>query len=234
MAWKDTIHLFVSLNNMRIVAMTNEGQLPMMKNMLNSARKAGFPMHLFHCYILQSQNNAATYNTEQFQNITKRKLEIILDNMQLDNEILWIDNDIVLFENIIQDIRKYSGTFVMQDDLWGFCTGFFLARSTPSAKRLIQDSIRALENARSKTTNDQHAFNSQYKNQLRIGLIIVALPQEEYPNGHVYFSENRRSRAKMVHSNYLGTTAEKIERFKEFNLWDDSDLGLNMVNKYFI
>lgn len=234
MVWKDTIHLFVSLNNMRIVAMTNEGQLSMMKNMLNSALKAGFPMHLFHCYILQTQTDAATYNTEQFQNITKRKLEIILENMNLDSEVLWIDNDIVLFENIIQDVRKYSGSFVMQDDLWGFCTGFFLARSTPSAKRLIQDSIRALENATNKTTNDQHVFNSQYKKQFRIGLQIVPLPQDEYPNGQIYFNENRRSRAKMVHSNYLGTTAEKIQRFKDFNLWNDTDVGYTMVNKYFI
>jgi hypothetical protein len=218
---------------MRIVAMTNEGQLSMMKNMLNSAMKVGFPMHLFHCYVLRTQKDAASYNTAQFQSITKRKLEIILENMNLDNEVLWIDNDIVFFENIVQDVRKYLGTFVMQDDLWGVCTGFFLVRSTPNAKRLIQDSIRALDTPTNPMLNDQHVFNTEYKRQLRIGLMIVTLPQEEYPNGHVYFNENRRSRAKMVHSNYLTTTAEKIERFKEFNLWDDSDAGFSKVTKYF-
>ena len=219
---------------MRIVAMTNEGQLPMMKNMLNSALKAGFPMHLFHCYVLRTNKEAATYNTEQFQNVTKRKLEIILDNMNLDSEVLWIDNDIVLFENIIQDVQRYPGNFVMQDDLWGFCTGFFLARSSPSSKRLIQDSIDALARAQSKTTNDQHVFNAQYKKQLRIGFHIHALPQDEYPNGNIYFDENRRSKAKMVHGNYLGTTVEKVERFKNFNLWDESDTGFIMVKRYYI
>lgn len=216
--------------------MTNEGQLPMMKNMLNSALKAGFPMSSFHCYILNTQNEAATYNTQQFQTITKRKLEIILDNMNLDSEVLWIDNDIVLFENIIQDVRKYPGNFVMQDDLWGLCTGFFLARSSPASKRLIQTSIHALEIETNPMTNDQHVFNNEYKKMIirSFGFLISKLPQDEYPNGKVYFEENRTHKAKMVHSNYLATTAEKVQRFKNFNLWDDSVLGFDLVNKYYI
>ena len=50
----------------------------------------------------------------------------------------------------------------------------------------------------------------------------------------VYFNENRKSKAKIVHSNYLATTAEKVERFKQFDLWDESDVGFNYVTKYFI
>jgi hypothetical protein len=221
---------------MRIIAMTNEGQLPMMKNMLNSAMKCGFPMSLFHCYILDSQKEAATYNTQEFQTITKRKLEIILHNMNLDNEVLWIDNDIVLFENIIQDVRKYHGNFVMQDDLWGFCTGFFLARSSPSSKRLIQKSIENIQRTTNSEKNDQHAFNEEYSvhKKTSIGFHISKLPLDEYPNGQIYFNENRKSKAKMVHSNYLATTSEKVQRFKDFNLWDESDTGFNCVNTYFI
>jgi hypothetical protein len=221
---------------MRIVAMTNDAQLPMMKNMLNSALKSGFPMSAFHCYILGSQKDAATYNTQQFQSITTKKLEIILHNMSLDNEVLWIDNDIVLFENIIQDVRKYHGNFVMQDDLWGFCTGFFLARSTPYSKAIIRKSIEYLQKSTNSTQNDQHAFNREYANFIRtsFGFHISKLPQDEYPNGQVYFNENRKSKAKIVHSNYLTTTAEKVERFKQFDLWDESDTGFNFVNRYSI
>ena len=217
---------------MRIVAMTNEGQMPMMKNMLNSALKAGFPMHLFHCYILSSNPDAATYNTLGFQSITIRKLQVILGNMN--EEILWIDNDIVLFENIIEDVRKYHGNFVMQDDLWGFCTGFFLARPTNFSRNLIQNSIRALSNATNPATNDQHVFNSEYKKIPKFGFPISKLPLDEYPNGDVYFNQNRKLKAKIVHSNYLATTAEKVTRFKENNMWDESDIGFNLVNKYYI
>ena len=221
---------------MRIVAMTNEGQLPMMKNMLNSAVKSGFPMELFHCYVLDSQKEAASYNTQQFQTITKKKLEIILHNMQLDKEVMWIDNDIVLFENIIHDVQRYHGNFVMQDDIWGVCTGFFLVRSGTSSKHLIQKSIEHLENSKNTSKNDQHAFNYEYNKYKKtsFGFHISKLPQDEYPNGHIYFVENLRSKAKIVHCNYLETISEKVQRFKDFNLWDDSDVGFNLVNKYFI
>ena len=221
---------------MRIVAMTNEGQLPMMKNMLNSALKSEFPMNLFHCYILSTNKDAATYNTREFQNVTIRKLEVILHNMNLDREVLWIDNDIVLFQNIIDDVRRYQGQFVMQDDLWGFCTGFFLVRSSPLSKSLIRKTIDDLKATNNPNRNDQHAFNSQYVKLLKtsFGLRIEKLPIEEYPNGHTYFEEGKTSKAKMVHCNYLPTTAPKIERFKEFNMWDESDDGFNMVNRYFI
>lgn len=217
---------------MRIVAMTNEGQLPMMKNMLNSAHKSGWPMHLFHCYLIKSHTEAAVYNTSEFQSITLRKLEVILDNMRQDKEVLWIDNDIYLFQNTIEDMRKYPGGFVMQDDLWGPCTGFFLVRSSPNTIRAIESSISWLRARHNTGVNDQHAFVSVYRKIL--GLIVTKLPQDEYPNGDVYFNQNRRDKARMVHSNYLTNTTEKVERFKSFNLWDESESAFLLTNRYSI
>ncbi len=217
---------------MRIVCMTNFGQLPMMKNMLRSAKEAGFDMSLFHCYILNEQQDAATYNTGEFKSITIRKLEVILHNMKLDNEVIWIDNDIVLFENCIQDMRRYHGKFVMQDDIWSPCTGFFLVRTDVFSIKAIQDSINWLKHNSTQSLNDQHAFTSVYKRT--IGLTVTLLPQDQYPNGSVYFQQNRKSNAKMVHCNYLFTTAEKEKRLKDNGLWDPNDSGFNMVNKYFI
>jgi hypothetical protein len=212
--------------------MTNFGQLPMMKNMLRSAKEAGFDMSLFHCYILNEQQDAATYNTGEFKSITIRKLEVILHNMKLDNEVIWIDNDIVLFENCIQDMRRYHGKFVMQDDIWSPCTGFFLVRTDVFSIKAIQDSINWLKHNSTQSLNDQHAFTSVYKRT--IGLTVTLLPQDQYPNGSVYFQQNRKSNAKMVHCNYLFTTAEKEKRLKDNGLWDPNDSGFNMVNKYFI
>lgn len=216
--------------------MTNEGQLPMMKNMLNSALKCWVPMNLFHCYILSTDKDSATYNTQQFQNITIRKLEIILHNMNLDREVLWIDNDIVLFQNIIGDVRKYPGNFVMQDDLWGFCTGFFLVRSSPASKSLIQKSIQYLKNSTNPNQNDQHAFNAEYKKMIKssFGFLITKLPTDEYPNGQIYFNEGKKEKAKIVHSNYLPTTSEKVQRFKDNGMWDESNNGYMNVNLYYI
>jgi hypothetical protein len=216
---------------MRIVAMTNEGQLPMMKNMLNSALKSGWPMNLFHCYLVGMNKDAARYNTLEFQALTLRKLEIILQNMRLDKEIIWIDNDIVLFKNTIDHMRSFQGQFVMQDDLWGPCTGFFLVRSGFSSIRTLEKTISYMKQRLNTTVlNDQHVFCRVYKSVL--GLVVSLLPQNEYPNGEIYFSKGIRNDAKMVHNNYLLTTREKVERFKEFGMWDESDSGFLLTNRY--
>jgi hypothetical protein len=38
----------------------------------------------------------------------------------------------------------------------------------------------------------------------------------------------------MVHCNYLHTTAEKVARFKEHGMWDESDAAFEMVDKIHI
>jgi hypothetical protein len=210
--------------------MTNEGQLPMMKNMLNSAMKAGLDMSLFHCYILGSQKEAAIYSSKEFKSLTTQKLEVILENMKLDKEVLWIDNDIYIFSNFLSHIRSFGGKFVMQDDLWGACTGFFLARSDVFSLKAIQASIQYLKTNQATSVNDQHAFNYVYKRT--IGVNITLLPQEEYPNGEIYFNRNVTSKARIVHCNYLMGTSEKEQRLKDHNLWDDSDTAFNIVKKY--
>ncbi len=204
----------------------------MMKNMLRSAKEAGFDMNLFHCYILGDQKQAAIYNTGEFKSLTTRKLEIIFENMKIDPEVLWIDNDIVLFENCIENVRSHRGSFVMQDDIWSPCTGFFLARTSMFSLRAIQQSIEWLKYNQKPHINDQHAFTNTYKRI--IGLIVSLLPQEEYPNGSVYFQQGKTAKAKMVHCNYLFTTPEKEQRLKEHGLWNPSDDGYNLANKYYI
>lgn len=212
--------------------MTNKGQLPMMKNMLRSAKDAGFDMRLFHCYILEDHPQAASYSTGEFKSLTTRKLEIILENMKMDSEVLWIDNDIILFENCIENVRSHRGSFVMQDDIWSPCTGFFLARTSMFSLRAIQQSIEWLKYNQAPTINDQHAFTLTYKRT--IGLIVTLLPQEEYPNGSVYFQQGKTAKAKMVHCNYLFTTPEKEQRLKEYGFWNPDNSGFDLANKYFI
>lgn len=218
---------------MRIVCMTNEGQIPMMKNMLRSAIESGIDMSLFHCYILNTQPECQSYNTYGFKALTVRKLEVVLENMEYDSQVLWIDNDVLFFENCIQHIQSHTGDFIMQDDVWAPCCGFFLVRSNPLSKETLHRCIDKIhENKDDPRIDDQTAFLNIYKKQK--GLNVTLLPKDEYPNGYVYFNENCKSHAKMLHCNYLKTTAEKIERLKDHNLWNPTEEAFEKVNKYYI
>ena len=217
---------------MRIIALTNDGQLPMMKSMLNSAFKAGVDMSLFTCYRLHSQREVAYYQTAQFRNLTITKLEVIYHALRKYEEILWVDNDIVFFENMIPDILKFKEMMVMQDDIWSPCTGFFLIRKNDITMKLIRDCINWLKvNYLNSLVNDQMAFNQLYTKA--IGLSLTLLPRDEYPNGHVYFNELIRDKAKMVHCNYVTNTFDKIARLKEYRMWNESDEGISKVEVEF-
>lgn len=202
----------------------------MMKNMLNSAMKVGMDMALFHCYIVSTNKDAANYNTLEFKKLTTRKLEVVLANMQ--DTVLWVDNDIVFFENCLNDIQSHPETFVMQDDLWGYCTGFFLVRPSVFASSFIQQCIERLNLPTKSYENDQHVFNILCKSTPIISL--AKLPINTYPNGDVYFRQGKKTAAKILHNNYISTTAEKVQKFKHNNLWDESDAAFNRVKKYYI
>jgi hypothetical protein len=178
---------------------------------------------------MSSDKDAAKYNTTEFKSITTQKLEVIRMNLDMDM-ILWVDNDIVFFQNCLSDILSKPGSFVMQNDGWGHCTGFFLARPGMFTNKVISNSISWLQE-RSGVLNDQHAFNSVLKQS---PVTVFSLATDEYPNGEVYFEKRIQSKAKMVHCNWLHTTAEKVQRFKDHNMWNESEAGFNVVNKYFI
>jgi hypothetical protein len=203
-----------------------------MKNMLNSAMKVGIPMNLFHCYVLDTNKEVAIYGSMQFNSITLKKLEVIKMNMGMDRDVLWVDNDIVFFENCLEDILSKKGSFIMQDDLWGVCTGFFLARSTPFSLSVMQKSIDWLAKSTNTRVNDQHAFNRIYPQTP--GIVVTKLSTEEYPNGEIYFNKKLTSKAKIVHCNYLTKTDDKIVRLKHHNLWDESNTAFLLTNRYLV
>jgi hypothetical protein len=213
--------------------MTNDAQLPMMKSMLMSAMKAGIDMSLFHCYILASQKEAATYNTAEFKSITIRKLEVILQNTYLDEDVLWVDNDIHFFNDCTVDVLSKSGNFIMQNDIWSPCTGFFLVRGNEASRNHLHRAIAWLKTNPSPSYNDQHAFKA-CMNPIRGLDRIYLLDTEQYPNGEIYFNMNKRTRARMVHCNYLPTTSQKVERLKAFGFWDESDEAFYKADIIFI
>jgi hypothetical protein len=160
-----------------------------------------------------------------------KKLELVLMNLQFDTEVLWVDNDIVFFDNCINDIRKYHGQFVMQDDGWSPCCGFFLVRKTPKSIHTLQTCIQWLRDRKENPyVNDQHAFLNVYKQVPR--LLVTCLPRSEYPNGYVFFELKESRSPKMLHCNFVTGVVDKVQRLQDANLWNPTDEAFELVSKY--
>jgi transposase len=48
---------------------------------------------------------------------------------------------------------------------------------------------------------------------------IALLNEDLFPNGHVYYKENRKENAVIVHNNWMIGVDTKIQHFKDENLW---------------
>jgi hypothetical protein len=140
--------------------------------------------------------------------------------------LFWIDNDIVLFTNPIHELESFTEDFVMQDDLYTGCTGFWTIRRSESTCALLRTALDYMKNNRHEKMHDQIAVwhvlkNTQHPCSLRI------LNRYEYPVGDVYFKTNEyvfdRSISRILHNNFLFSAREKVERFKANNMWNPSD-----------
>jgi len=216
---------------MKLVCFSNTGQMPLLMNMLNSAVKVGIPIEMFDVYILDDNQDSANYGTRKFGDYTRIKMECILNSLQRDPEVLWVDTDIVFLENCLDDIQSYGGDIVIQDDLWSPCCGFFLARRTKMTIQVLQtitNKIRIGETNRGKLADDQSWFQGIY---IKNPVVVSKLPVVHYPNGDVYFVEENRSLAKMFHNNCIVGADKKIERFKKINRWDPTPIDLPNIRK---
>jgi hypothetical protein len=213
----------------RIIAMTNLGQLDMLKNMLRSADEVGIDMKLFDVYMTPTDklNEAAGFDNTNFTPITMLKLQVIIKAIEEHDMILWVDNDIVFLKNPINDLLSRTEVpFLIQDDQWSACTGFFLIRKSELVLKILKDGLKLMKE--NKAREDQTAINKGFEmNKYNPTLLEEYL----YPNGNIYFNKKIQSKeAKIIHFNYQKTSAEKIERMKQNKLWNPNDIGYKKVN----
>jgi hypothetical protein len=195
--------------------------------MLNSAEKAGIDMSLFHLFLMKENKDSATYNTMYFNQICQAKVQVILANLELD-DILWVDNDIVFFENVLEELSSCEEDIVFQDDDWAPCLGFFRAKSTQSVKDMFRKVLESMK--LHPEFNDQHAIIRLLP---AIDLDYALLDAEKYANGNVYFNKDKTDKAKIVHGNYLTTTDDKEWRFNQANLWSPK-FDISKINLHHI
>jgi Nucleotide-diphospho-sugar transferase len=215
---------------MKIISMTNMGQIDMMKNMLNSAEKVGIPLNLFTVYLMNDIPQASDFWTMNFYNITYRKLKLIYDTLvQLPEgeRLFWVDNDIYFFKNPLEELQSFEEDFIMQDDIFTGCTGFWTIKRSEKTCNLIKNSLLFMHKNKHPQIHDQNSVWETMK-RTNHGCSLRLLDRFNYPVGDIYFNPEKhgykdRSQAKILHNNFLNSSAEKVERFKANNMWNPSD-----------
>jgi len=219
---------------MKFVTFLNFGCLDICKNMIKSAENIKISRNDFIIYCLddisyetlKNEYNCIRYNStvssdyknwsfdpnSEFRTVVKHKWKIIKEAYKEHKSLCFIDTDIVF----LRDFRFLSATFdgvLCQSDLPGslICSGFMIFGNNKASENLIDECANMEEE------DDQLAINGIYhKHRDHIKL----LPQNLFPNGHVYYQQNiKDADAYIVHNNFMVGIENKTQKFKDEELW---------------
>ena len=223
---------------MKVITMSNEGGMELAKNLLTSIKKVGIPLSQVRLYVIKGEVNqqSVDFATPDFNRLMRAKVEVILDAMETNKEVLWVDSDIVFLKNCIEDIRVRKGNAEMcfQPSLSNpVCTGFFYVKSSPRTKNFLKGVIEFMK--QNPNIDDEQAINHTFH---QFGLLATVLPYWNYPVGMAFFSHNggissalEQSKVYIVHNNYIVGNENKVNRFKKNGLWNVDSSILSKVEQ---
>jgi hypothetical protein len=147
-----------------------------------------------------------------FRNIVKIKWSIIRKIYQENKNLCWVDTDIVFVENPIELIEGHE-EILFQSDSPGstLCSGFMVFNDTEECESLVN------ECGSNEFEDDQLIVNEIALKKYRDHIAILS--PDLFPNGHVYYNEDKKENAVIVHNNWMVGVEIKMQKFKDENLW---------------
>ena len=156
---------------------------------------------------------------KQWATITSYKIYAINKELLRDNDVIFIDGDIVFekdpFKYMLESLEPDTELLIQNDQqkdmIPAMCTGFFWMKSNKNTKEITNfDTI--MKNIDS-FQNDQ-----QYMRRFAKRIVHKYLDLGHFPNGK-YFRENvKEIEPYIIHFNY-DVSQHKIRRMKQFNRW---------------
>tara|TARA_X000000368_G_scaffold409605_1_gene391819 strand:+ start:16090 stop:16803 length:714 start_codon:yes stop_codon:yes gene_type:complete len=230
--------------NYQSITFTNEGYIKYTENLLESIKhnQVNLNLKIFtldnksfdhfnkihnQVELLDKNNEFGSFmdqKSEKFGKLMIKKFECIYKSL-LDNEnILYIDGDIVIKKNFINQLlermNKNKLDFIFQNDknpkkpnLINLCAGFMLINSNKKTIKFFNPDGLPIEKIANYRTHDQ-----TYINKNRGKFKYEVLPLNRFPNGPYYYENSKSIDPSIIHFNFvLGD--EKIALMKKYSEW---------------
>ena len=164
---------------------------------------------------------ASSFGSQAFQNKVQWKLIMLLQAVNQNVRVLYIDSDIILFKDPFPVLNSYTGYDVLAQRDAAVCTGFMYLFPTLLTKQLLAKTIEM--RPKMNKADDQTAFNVVVHRNPSIKLLL--LPDSIFSSGAVFFKKHsyywdRISDTQiMMHVNYVVGIKFKIYRLKELKMY---------------
>jgi hypothetical protein len=222
---------------MKYVTFLNYGCVEICENMLISAQNVGIKMTDFYIgcideksfeymkkyqnsFLFENQSNTSyeNFSTDKntnFSKIMSYKWKIIKKIYKIHKNLCYVDADIVFLKNPTEYLKNKQ-LILFQNDEPGnsLCAGFIIFNNTKRCNDLLSDKQL---NELIETYMDQDIINFLCDKKYRD--CVATIPKEKFPNGYNYFIKNISSDPYIIHNNFIVGMENKINRFKQNNLW---------------
>ena len=187
------------------------------KNSFNEVEKIDTEDYLKNWIEYRSCQNKDIEGKKQWATITSYKLFCIYNELIKDNDIIFIDGDIVFeknpFYHLLENIK--DNDLLIQNDNQSynerqFCTGFFYMKSNEITKKITN--FEEIKKNIDQFQNDQQ-YLRRYEKELKVEYLSLDL----FPNGK-YWREKKPNNPYIIHFNY-DVSEHKIKRMKQFKKW---------------
>jgi len=226
--------------NVKFITLTNTGYIDYTLNCLKSLELINFKNTL-HCYVLGQEGHNilqshgyksillksddkdthfTKHKSENWNSITKRKFEIIYNEL-IENKFVCITDGDIVFLN--QNFMNYCLDYIQDNDLViqndkmhdskcdGLCSGFMFIKSSKKTIDLFNP-----QNIRG--TNIKSWDDQKYVNKIKSKLKYIVLPLALFPNGKYYMRNHKKLKPMMIHFNWLIGQHKKRYMIK-YNKW---------------
>lgn len=221
---------------MKFLTFLNYGCFDICLNMLKSAENVGIKMEDF---IIACMDNAShdAFKSKGYENaflhidqeikeyqdwtfdgnsgfrkIVKHKWNLINEVHKKHPNLMWVDTDIVFKKNPVELLSGHKEVLFQTDSPGSrICTGFMVFNETPECRKLIEEC--SLYHSDDDQLIMNHIGLSKYRQHIKL------LSKELFPNGRMYYQENKKENAMIVHNNWMVGVENKILKFREEGLW---------------
>jgi rhamnogalacturonan II specific xylosyltransferase len=160
--------------------------------------------------------DAVSFGSKQFNILSVRRHGYILKQLIKGSNVIFSDIDTVWLKNPIPYFNGNFDMWMQLDAKTMFCPGTMAIKSSEITVSFFKNLTHGLS---LKVQADQPFINKLIRSSK---INIAALPTEQFPSGRQYFKQfsyDERSKAVVVHNNWIAGHEAKRNRFISFDLW---------------
>lgn len=223
-----------------IITLSNKGYIDYTTNLINSIKTNkvnmdinihvmdSFSLKYFqkleqNVFLIKGMNNKKflKQDSADFGIYMLQKLKIIHQSLHEYKNVIYLDGDIVIKKNFLDNLEKIDETYdlIIQNDknpkkpqIEYLCAGFMKIKSNNKTLKFFDI------NNISEETIMSGLHDQQYINENKHLLKYFKLPLDLYPNGAHYYENSQTLDPLIIHFNYV-IGKEKKKLMKHYNEW---------------